>query len=72
MTTYTYSMARQHFSDLLNQAKEKGEVYIQRQDGSLFVVKPFSRKASPLDVPGIKAGISRNEIVDVLREVRKR
>jgi len=44
---------------------------IQRKDGSLFVVKPFSRKGSPLDVPGVDIGISREEIVDVLREVRK-
>ena len=72
MTTYTYSKARQNFSNVLDQAREKGEIYIQRKDGSLFVVKPFSKKGSPLDVPGVDIGISREEIVNVLREVRKR
>jgi hypothetical protein len=72
MTTYTYSKARQNFSAILDQAQEKGEIYILRKDGSVFVVKPFSRKGSPLDVPGVELGISRDEIVDVLREARKR
>jgi hypothetical protein len=72
MTTYTYSKARQNFAHILDQAREKGEIYIQRKDGSLFVIKPFSKKGSPLNVPGVDIGISRDEIVDVLREVRKR
>jgi hypothetical protein len=46
--------------------------YIQSKNGSLFVIKPFSRKGSPLNVPGVDIGISRDEIVDVLKEVRKR
>ena len=72
MTTNTYSKARQHFSDVLDQAHEKGEIFVQGKDGSLFVIKPLSRKRSHLDVPGVDIDISREEIVDSFREIRER
>jgi antitoxin Phd len=72
MTTYTYSKARQHFSSVLDQAREKGEIYIKRKDGSLFVLKPFTKTSSPLDVKGIDIRLSKEEISEYLREVRKR
>jgi antitoxin Phd len=72
VTTYTYSKARQNFSDLLDQARKKGEIYIKRKDGSLFVLKPFTRSGSPLDVAGVDINITKEEIVEYLREVRER
>ncbi len=72
MTIYSYSQARQNFSSLLNKAKEEGEVWIKRRDGSTFILKPISAQKSPLDIEGIKAGISREEIVDIQREIRAR
>jgi antitoxin Phd len=72
MTTYTYSKARQNFSHVLDQARKKGEIYIKRKDGSLFVLKPFSKAGSPLDVSGIDIDISKNEILEYLREIRER
>ena len=73
MLEYTSSDARQHFATLLNEALKKGGVRIRRKDGQVFVVKPESRDpdVSPLDVPGLALGISRNEIVDFVREGRR-
>jgi hypothetical protein len=72
MTTYTYSKARQNFSDVLDQASKKGEIFIKRKDGSLFVLKPFTTTGSPLDVSSVDINISKNEIIELLREIRER
>lgn len=72
MTIYSYSQARQNFSSLLNQAKEEGEVMIKRRDGSTFILKPISAQYSPLDITGLNIDISREEIVDIQREIRAR
>ena len=72
MTTYTYSKARQNFSNVLDQARKKGEIYIKRKDGSLFILKPFVKSGSPLDVSGVDINISKEEISEYLREIRER
>jgi len=71
MRVYSYSEARQQFAELLNRARREGEVEIRRRGGDAFVVRPATRRASPLDVPGIDAGLSRAEIVDLVRESRR-
>ena len=71
MRVYSYSEARQQFAELLNRASREGEVEIRRRDGQVFVVRPATRCGSPLDVPGIDAGLSRAEIVDLVRESRR-
>ena len=72
MQTYTYSEARQKLAFLLDKAKTDGSVLIKRKDGSLFEVKVRSEKKSPLDVKGINVNIDKNEIIDILKEVRER
>lgn len=72
MNTYTYSQARQKLAALLDKAKNQGRVLITRKDGSVFELKALLEKSSPLDVKGINIKISREEIVDILSEVRKR
>ena len=72
MTTYTFSEARQRFASVLEQAQAEGEVLIRRKDGSVFVIKPVSKTESPLDVEGVALGLSMDEIVDIVREVRER
>ena len=72
MNTYTYSEARQKFAALLEKAKNEGRVLITRKDGSVFELKAISESSSPLDVKGINIKISRDEILDILSEVRKR
>ena len=68
---YTYSEARQKLAQLLDEVLEEGEVRIKRKDGQEFVVKPVSKKVSPLDVPGIDLGINATEIVQFIKEGRR-
>ena len=70
MTVYTYSKARQNFSNLLNLASREGEVIIRRKDGRRFSIRPQIRTRSPLDIKGIRSGISTREIVQFVRESR--
>jgi hypothetical protein len=72
MKIYTYSNARENFSRVLDEAREKGEIYIKRKDGTTFVVKPYRMKASPLDVSGVDLNLSKDEILQYLRESRER
>ena len=72
MTTYTYSEAKQNFAAVLDKAKKEGKVLIKKRDGSSFVLSPLSEVDSPLNVKGIKINLTAKEIVDVLKEVRRR
>ena len=72
MTIYTFSEARQKFASVLDKAKADGKVLIKRKDGSVYVIQPASNKKSPLNVEGIDLGLSTDEIVDIVREVRQR
>jgi PHD/YefM family antitoxin component YafN of YafNO toxin-antitoxin module len=72
MVKYTFTQARQNFASVLKKAQVDGEVIIQKKDGSSFVVKPYKTNKSPLDVKGVDIDISSKEIVDIIRETRKR
>ncbi|MBN1999229.1 type II toxin-antitoxin system Phd/YefM family antitoxin [candidate division KSB1 bacterium] len=72
MTTYTYSQARQNLSTLLDRAKREGGILIKRKDGSYFSVRPVPDNKSPLDVAGVNINITKEEIVDIIREMRER
>jgi len=71
MRVYSYSEARQQLAELLNRASREGMVEIRRRDGHVFVVRPTTRSGSPLDVPGVDAGLSRAEVIDLVRESRR-
>lgn len=71
MRVYSYSEARQRLAELLNRARQEGQVEIRRRDGQRFVVRPNQNPRSPLDVPGVDAGLSRREIVGLVRESRR-
>jgi antitoxin Phd len=72
MQVYTYSEARQKLSEVLEQAENTGKVLIRRKDGRTFALVPEKDISSPLDVPSIKAKITSQEIVDIIREGRER
>jgi antitoxin Phd len=72
MQVYTYSEARQKLAFVLEQAEDTGKVLIKRKDGRTFALIPERNAASPLDVPSIKAEITTQEIVDMIREGRER
>jgi hypothetical protein len=68
---YSYSEARQQLAELLNRASREGAGAIRRRDGHVFLVRPASRSGSPLDVPAIDAGLSRDEILALVRDSRR-
>jgi prevent-host-death family protein len=72
MKTYRFSEARQNLAALLDEAASTGEVRISRRDGRSFVIRPAKTRRSPLDVPGIDAGLSGQEIVKAVRAGRRR
>ena len=72
MQVYTYSEARQKLASVLEQAEHTGKVLIRRKDGRTFALVPEKNVSSPLDVPSINTKISTQEIVDIIRDGRKR
>lgn len=74
MKVYTYSQARQKLAQLLDDARQEGEVQIKRRDGQTFVIKPVEEKDSPLDVAGVtpETVISLDELNKAVRESRER
>lgn len=72
MQIYTYSEARQKLAIVLEQAENTGKVLIRRKDGRTFALVPEKSITSPLDVPAIKAHITTQEIVDIVRKGRER
>jgi hypothetical protein len=72
MTTFTFSEARQRFAAVLEKAKSEGSVLVKRKDGSVFMIQPVERPESPLDVEGVNLGLTANEIVGIVREIRRR
>ena len=72
MKEFTYSEARQQLAAVLDRARREGAVRIRRRDGQAFVLSPERRRGSPLDVPGIDLGLSRDEIVSLVHEGRRK
>jgi prevent-host-death family protein len=68
---YTYSQARQNLAEVLQQAKKNGDVIIKRRNGETFMVRAIKESRSPLDVEGIATNITREEIVESIRESRE-
>lgn len=73
MKAYTFSEARENFASVLEEAEREGAVEIRRRDGSVFRIVPAPRAgASPLDVKGVRTGLSSDELVALVREGRER
>lgn len=72
MQVYTYSEARQKLSSVLDKAEESGGVLIRRKDGRTFSLTPERSEASPLDVPSIRARVTTEELVSMVRKQRGR
>jgi hypothetical protein len=75
MHVYTYSEARQNFADLLDQSIYE-EVIVRRRDGNQFrivpdIIAPSNTKKSPLDIPGINCGITLEQTLQVLNDIRE-
>lgn len=72
MKIYTYSRAREKLADILEESKRE-EVVIRRRKGDMFSITPKSPvRRSPFDVAGLRKQLSRDEILEALRESRER
>jgi hypothetical protein len=71
MKEYTFSEARQRLASLLELARKDGAVRIRKRDGQKFVLQPEKQSKSPLDVPGLRLKINRDEIVETVRSSRR-
>jgi len=72
MTTFTFSEARQRFAAVLEKAKSEGRVLVKRRDGTVFMIQPVEKPESPLDVAGVDLRLKADEIVGIVREIRRR
>jgi hypothetical protein len=72
MKAFTYSEARQNLSKLLKLA-QKEEVEIRKKDGTVYSLKAKEpNTTSPFDVPGIKTRATTVQILEAVKESRKR
>jgi hypothetical protein len=71
MKEFSALEARQRLASLLDRASKDGAVRIRRKDGQAFVLRPEQSVLSPLDVPAIEARLSRDDILDAIREGRR-
>jgi hypothetical protein len=72
MTVFTDGEAKQKLEKVLDKARSEGEVRIVCSDGREFVVRPAPPTDSPLAVPGVDTDITKEEIVDFVRQSRER
>jgi len=72
MQVYTYSEARQKLASVLDKAEASGKVLIRRKDGRTFSLSPERTEGSPLDIPSIKARVTTDELVAIVRKERGR
>jgi prevent-host-death family protein len=71
MKVYTYSEARQRFSEVLNIAKTE-EVIIKRRGGESFSITFKKSSKSPFDISGINTLATTKDILDAVKESRSR
>lgn len=71
MKEFTIAEARQRLATLLDRANKDGAVRIRRRDGQAFVLRPEQPVLSPLDVPAVESRLSREQILDAIREGRR-
>jgi hypothetical protein len=71
MKEFSVAEARQRLASLLDRASKDGAVRIRRRDGQMFVLRPEQSSRSPLDVAAVEARLSRDEILDAIREGRR-
>jgi len=72
MQTFKTPQTKKDFNTIIDAAQKNGFAMIQWSDGTIFSLRRESVEKSPFDVPGIKIDITRDEIVEIVREGRAR
>lgn len=70
MKVYTYSEARQRFTEVLNIAREE-EVIIKRRDGETFTIVFKKTSKSQFDIPGLKTKATTEDILAAIKDSRE-
>jgi hypothetical protein len=73
MKIYNYTEAQQNLSAVLNTALSQ-DVVVREKNGRRFKIVPVKENAnrSPFEVSGIKTDIATEELVDIVKQSRKR
>ena len=72
MLIFDYGIAKLRLEKILKLAFIKGEVMIRDKKGKVFVLKPSESNKSPFDnIEGINLDISKEEILDFIKEGRR-
>ncbi len=72
MTPFSDRQFRQDVDAVLDAAQRQGEVRIKTGDGRQYGLRLIPTGPSPLDVPGVDTPLSREELLQALREGRQR
>lgn len=72
MSVYQYAEAYQHFADLFLAAKQHQEVFIQSPQGDLFTLQHVRDDDHQPVLPDLGIHLSRQEILQYIRESRER
>jgi hypothetical protein len=71
MKVYTYTQAREHLAELLEEARRE-EVVIRRRNGEHFSISLRRSSTSPFDVPPVRTKATTDDILEAIRESRER
>jgi hypothetical protein len=72
MSVYSYAEACQNFAKLLNEAKNSNDVIIKTNSGELFNLQLISKKNLLNNLTNANIGLSREEILSYIKEIRER
>ena len=72
MSIYNYGEASPQLNQLLDEAKAKHEVIIQRPNGDVFLLRLVTKNELRDSLPQLGVNLSRQEIMEYIREVRER
>lgn len=71
MKIYTYSEARERLAEILNIAREE-DVMIQGRGGEVFTIALKKKSCSPFAIPGIKTQASTKDLLQAIKDSRKK
>ncbi len=57
---------------IFDRAGREGEVFVKSADGRVYAIRAVGEMKSPLDVPRVPMGLTKDEIVQIIREGRQR
>jgi hypothetical protein len=72
MSVYTYADVQQHCERVFDDAKTSNDVMIQSPDGDVFLLRLVTTHHRTSSLPHLDIHLSRQEIVDYIREARER